>query len=327
MKSNFLNWDERPTQRLKIIEDALKMDPFLYHKKKNVISSGFNDSNENEGQNINQELLFCQDENYKQINSLKKKIKLKSSSIENNTNNYLNFMMREKKLNSVNKIVPTEVSNLKLNKKRINQFLFKESFTPNKYAINNSNNNYNYNALSKYRNNINIRRNNINDLNLLNRQNISNGYNNFENNSLNVDESDINNNDILNNNDISNGNINRNNSFLPRIQSFKGTTDITDNNYYDKISKQLIIQMNKNYLDYNQNLVNQRYSPNNVNKSLFLKNDKLAIPPGHISNPKYYNLGESKLKSNPIVYPGNRAPIFNQYNNFNHNHKLKSEFC
>ena len=94
MKSNFLNWDERPTKRLKIIEDALKMDPFLYHKKKNVISSGFNDSNENEGQNINQELLFCQDENYKQINSLKKKIKLKSSSIENNTNKSISIQRK-----------------------------------------------------------------------------------------------------------------------------------------------------------------------------------------------------------------------------------------
>ena len=51
-------------------------------------------------------------------------------------------------------------------------------------------------------------------------------------------------------------------------------------------------------------------------------NDELTLPPGRISNPNYYNLGESKLSSNPIVNAGNRAPIFS---NFRHN-KLKSEF-
>ena len=79
--------------------------------------------------------------------------------------------------------------------------------------------------------------------------------------------------------------------------------------------------MNKNYQDYNQNLLNKRYSPLTANKMLFIKNDDLALPPGHISNPRYYNLGESRLRSNPIVNPGNRAPIFN----YSHHHKLKSE--
>ena len=124
----------------------------------------------------------------------------------------------------------------------------------------------------------------------------------------------------LNNND----NIINNNSYMERMPNFKGATDITDNSYYDKISKQLILQMNKNYMDYNQILINKRYSPNPGNK-YFLKNNQLAVPPGHISNPRYYNLGESRLSSNPIVNPGNRAPIFNRYNS--HNHKLKSEFC
>ncbi len=84
------------------------------------------------------------------------------------------------------------------------------------------------------------------------------------------------------------------------------------------------MQMNKNYVDYNQNLLTKRYSPNMENKLLFLKNDKIPLPPGHISNPRYYNLGESRLRSNPIVNPGNRAPIFNHLNN--NNHRLKSEF-
>ena len=311
MNSNFLDWKEKPPKRIRLIENALKKDPFLYHKKKNVISSGFNDSNNDEGQNINQELLFFQEENNKQINSLKNKINLKYSSIENNASNYLNYMMRDKKSSSMKKLMPTEPNHIKFLYEQNQKY--KDSFTPNKYTINK----YDNINLSKYRNNTINRKNNINDYNLGNKLNISNGSNNYEDISLNAGENDI------------NDNTNNNTSFLPRIQAFKGSTDITDNNYYDKISKQLIMQMNKNYMDFNKNLMNKRYSPKEYkigNKSLFSRNGELAIPPGHIANPKYYNLGESKLKSNPIVYPGNRAPIFNQYNNFNHNHKLKSEF-
>ena len=325
MSNNFLFWNERPIKRIRVIENALKNDPFLYHKKKNVISSGFNDSNEEDSQNINQELLFCQDENNKQINKFKNNINEKSSVIENNAHNYINYMIREKNANSINKIMPTDPDNN--NQKQI-KYPYQESFTPNKYSYNN----YNNITLSNYRNNsINMKNNrkldsidfnsNVNELNLGNKMNISNSYKNFQNNGLSYDENNINNLHIINNDN------NRNNNYLPKISALKGTTDITDHNYYDKISKQLILQMNKNYLDYNQNLINKRYSPyspNAGNKLFFLKNDNLALPPGHISNPKYYNLGESRLKSNPIVNPGNRAPIFNYYNN--HNHKLKSEF-
>ena len=159
--------------------------------------------------------------------------------------------------------------------------------------------------------------NTINELNLGNKMKFSNSYKNLANDPLSYDENNNNNFNVVNNDN------NRSNDFLPRIPSLKGTTDITDQNYYEKISKQLILQMNKNYMDYNQNIINRRYSPSG-NKLLFLRNNKLAVPPGHISDPKYYNLGESRLRSNPIVNPGNRAPIFNHYNN--HNHKIKSEF-
>ena len=60
-------------------------------------------------QNINQELLFFQEENNKQFNSFKNRINLKSSSIENNTYNYLNYFMREKKSSSMNKLMPTDL--------------------------------------------------------------------------------------------------------------------------------------------------------------------------------------------------------------------------
>ena len=346
MKSNLLYWNERPARRIRLMENALRKDPFLYHKKKNVISSGFNDSNENDGQNTNQELLFCQDENNKQINFYKNNINSKSSTIDTNAHNYLNYMMKEKK--STNKMMPTEPAspfdniydrNNINNKRQINNFPYQESFTPNKYSYNNYTNNL---TLSNYRVNsvniknnheknnnnldyINFNNNKINDLNLdSNKINGTNNSNDIINNAFSYDENNVYNNIHVNNN---NDNINiRSSKYLPKIQSLKGTTDITDQNYYDKVSKQLILQLNKNYMDYNQNLMIKRYSPspNIGNKFFNLRNDKLALPPGHILNPRYYNLGESRLSSNPIVNPGNRAPIFNHYNN--HNHKLKSEF-
>ena len=223
-------------------------------------------------------------------------------------------MIKEKNGNSINKIIPTEPIFTKNNYERNkNKYPYGESFTPNKKE-------YNYNrniSLSNYPNNsINMKKslingnNIINELNLGNKMNISNSYKNLPN---------INNLNILNNE-----NDNNNNDYLPRIANFKGNTDITDHSYYDKISKQLILQMNKNYVDYNKNLAIKRYNSNEENNLYFLRKNKLAAPPQYISNPKYYDLGESKLRSNPIVNPGNRAPIFNYYNN--HNHRIKSEF-
>ena len=336
---NLLFWNERPSRRIRLMENELKKDPFLYHKKKNVISSRFNDSNEKDGQNTNRELLFCQDENNKQINFYKNYINSKSSTIEANTDNYLKYMMKERQLS--HKIMPTEASlpfdniydNSGVNKKYVKKFAYQESYTPNKYAYQNNNNNL---TISNYRvdsmgvknnnknnsqfNYKNYGENNINDIKCLSPKKINDSFKHLNQEISYEDDSNIYNNiKSLNNND---DNI-RNSNFLPKIQSLKGTTDITNHNYYDKISKQLILQMNKNYQNYNKDLVSKRYSPNIGNK-MYLRNDNIALPPGSISNPRYYNLGESRLSSNPIVNPGNRAPIFNNLNN--HNHRLKSEF-
>ena len=305
---NILYWDEKPEKRFRILENALKKDPFLYHKKKNVISSRFNDSNKNDGQNSNLELLFCQDENMKEINFLKNKINIKEHTIENNAQNYLNYMIKEKNINNINKM-PTEPGS-PANKKYVNnQNLINCNLYYDNYSPNNRINNNKFDSI-----NLNY---NIDELNLGNRIIGSNSYKSLINKPLNNDET------IKSMNFAKNRN-NSSNSYFPRILSFKGKTDITDNNYYDKISKNLMLKMNKNYMDYNQNIINQRNSPDIRNKLLFLRKNKLSLPPGHISNPKYYNLGESRLKSNPIVYPGNRAPIFNHYKS--HNHRLKSEF-
>ena len=194
-------------------------------------------------------------------------------------------MMNEKNFN--NKNMKTEPGQ---RNKRYTQLMKSgiQSLSPNKYAINK---------------------------NLL--------FSNYQNNTL---DKKIMNNNPFHYNSIDNMNkafSYDENNFLPIINTKKSASDITDNNYYDKISRQLKMQFNKNYLDYNQEIINKRKSPNNSNKMPYIKNNnELTLPIGGISNPNYYNLGESKLSANPIVNPGNRAQIFNTFRT----HKLKSEF-
>ena len=288
MKKRFSRWDVPKVKRNEEIEKVLKNDPFLYHKKKYVISSRFNDGDTKEGDDTNNELLVFQDENKKHINTLKNKINKKSFIIEENANNYLNYMMNEKNFN--NKNMKTEPGQ---RNKRYTQLIKSgiQSLSPNKYALNK---------------------------NLL--------FSNYQNNTL---DKKFNMNYPYNYNSIDNiHNMNKafsydENNFLPLINTKKSASDITDNNYYDKISKQLKMKYNKDYLDYNLEMINKRKSPSNANKMPYIKsNNELTLPIGGISNPNYYNLGESKLSSNPIVNPGNRAQIFNQFRT----HKLKSEF-
>ena len=288
MKKRFSRWDVPKVKRNEEIEKVLKNDPFLYHKKKYVISSRFNDGDTKEGDDTNNELLVFQDENKKHINTLKNKINKKSFIIEENANNYLNYMMNEKNFN--NKNMKTEPGQ---RNKRYTQLIKSgiQSLSPNKYALNKNL------LFSNYQNNTLDKKFNMNYP--YNYKSIDNIHN--MNKAFSYDE----------------------NNFLPLINTKKSASDITDNNYYDKISRQLKIKFNKDYLDYNQEMINKRKSPSNANKMPYIKtNNELTLPIGGISNPNYYNLGESKLSSNPIVNPGNRAQIFNQFRT----HKLKSEF-
>ena len=288
MKKRFSRWDVPKVKRNEEIEKVLKNDPFLYHKKKYVISSRFNDGDTKEGDDTNNELLVFQDENKKHINTLKNKINKKSFIIEENANNYLNYMMNEKNFN--NKNMKTEPGQ---RNKRYTQLIKSgiQSLSPNKYALNKNL------LFSNYQNNTLDKKFNVNYP--YNYNSIDNIHN--MNKAFSYDE----------------------NNFLPLINTKKSASDITDNNYYDKISRQLKIKFNKDYLDYNQEMINKRKSPSNANKMPYIKtNNELTLPIGGISNPNYYNLGESKLSSNPIVNPGNRAQIFNQFRT----HKLKSEF-
>jgi len=104
---------------------------------------------------------------------------------------------------------------------------------------------------------------------------------------------------------------------LPKYGRYK-RSDITNPNYFDNILKTLILKKNTNILNYNKN-IKRKYPKRNY---LSFDNE-LPLPPGRINNLKYYNLGESKLKSNPIVNPGNH--FFSPYFIENYN-KKKSEF-
>ena len=286
MKQRFSSLNIRPIKRNEELENILKNNPFMYHKKKYVISSKFNDEDIKDDNKINQELLLFQDKNKKHINTLKNRINRRSFLIEENANNYINYMIKEKNLKNNNNIQtePTPKNNRysRLYKSGI------QSLLSNNYDSDKNNLlflNYNGNCSERK---INLKNNSYQHNSISNIHNIKNDFSHDESN------------------------------FLPKIVS-----DITNNNYYDKISKHLKIQFNKNYLNYNQFLINNKKSQNHLYKIPHIKNNsELALPPGGISNPNYYSLGESKLSSNPIVNPGNRNPIFGHLNN----HKLKSEF-
>ena len=113
----------------------------------------------------------------------------------------------------------------------------------------------------------------LNELNFENKLEHQNSYKNLSNNILRTFEKKNNKNEFLKYDSINN-NINKS-SFIPRI--FKDKTDITDNSYYDKITKQLILQMNKDYMNYNQNIINKKYN-HNQNEGNKLRKDELTLP-------------------------------------------------
>lgn len=234
--------------------------------------------------NNNIDELLFQEENQNEINKLKSNFINKSSAIETNAKNYLYYISRNK-------------HKKKINLKQIN------------LSSDNSNTNAYTNISQKSCENRNDEKSNI--TRLLKRKN-NNPLINSEDNS----EED----NFYFNKNISFGNDYSKKCLLPNIYNIKGT-DITDPNYYDKIANQLLRKKNKEISDYNKNLFENKL---HLNKITLKKENQISLPPGHISNPKYYNLGESHLKNNIITNPGNHciSPCVIS-NNF---HKLKSKF-
>ena len=95
-----------------------------------------------------------------------------------------------------------------------------------------------------------------------------------------------------------------NNNFVPRLIKARGS-DITNPFFYDIVSKEIL---QKNYEVMNYNL---RESENKFNKKRRLSkysDEKIALAPGKINKPNYYNLGESSLDKNPILNKGIYSP-------------------
>ena len=108
------------------------------------------------------------------------------------------------------------------------------------------------------------------------------------------------------------------NNFIPSLVKTRGS-DITNPFFYDEVAKE-IMEKNQEVMAYNM-----KVSENKFRKKLItskFSDDKIALAPGKIKNPNYYNLGESFLDKNPILNKGIYSPsysfnanYFNRYKN------------
>jgi len=108
------------------------------------------------------------------------------------------------------------------------------------------------------------------------------------------------------------------NNFIPSLVKTRGS-DITNPFFYDEVAKE-IMEKNQEVMAYNM-----KVSENKFRKKLItskFSDDKIALAPGKINNPNYYNLGESFLDKNPILNKGIYSPsysfnanYFNRYKN------------
>ena len=126
-------------------------------------------------------------------------------------------------------------------------------------------------------------------------------------------------------------NLENQKNFVPGFIKVR-TSDITNPFFYDGVAKE-IMKRNKEIMEYNLRESERKYNNNKIRKISRISNDSLPYAPGQITNPDYYNLGDSVLNANPIVnnrYIGTNP--FIQFNNSTINYgnkkynKLKSEF-
>ena len=78
-------------KRCKQMLNRIAQDPFTFHKKKNSLMNLLNINNQKDT-NKNQELLFLQKSNDRDINLFNDFMKKKSDTIDTNSRNYLNYI-------------------------------------------------------------------------------------------------------------------------------------------------------------------------------------------------------------------------------------------
>ena len=109
----------------------------------------------------------------------------------------------------------------------------------------------------------------------------------------------------------------KNNSFIPSLIKANGS-DITNPFFYDQVAKE-IIKKNQEVMAYN--IQESEYKLKQKRNTSKFSDDKIAIAPGKINNPNYYNLGESFLTKNPILNKGDYSPSFSYNANYFNRHK------
>ena len=284
-------------KRYKYILDMMEKNPFTYHKRKHISSS-------------------CDTNNYKNCyiivndNSEQNKNIPNNDSNENNIINYPNgnninqellFFQKEndKYIDSYNSFMKQKSSTIETNAQKYLNYIAQNK---KDYKINNNNKKNIFLSNNKYNNNI----NNNNTIPLSNELN-ERKKNLHENKSavnLNINKNPIKYNTIE---------VDKK-QFIPRNIKARGS-DITNPFFYDCIAKE-IIKKNQETMDYNLKESENKFIKNK--KLSKYSDDKLAIAPGKINNPKYYNLGESVLDKNPIINKGQYSPSFSRnYNYFN----------
>ena len=297
----FLYEQPKSLNHFKLLQYSLKANPTLFHKKKSKFDPEvINNSNDEENIEDLEESYLFQDANNAQINELKNNINTKALTIEANAKNYLNFMLNNSKNKKNNNLKPINSSYRKShNYSNINTPL-KSFSNETEICLNNNFSSYDFNSL--YNNSRNFSENNK--------------FGNQKYKSIVVDKN-------FENDNKYNADDSEKTIILPKIYNVK-STDITNPNYYDQISLQLLRKKNIDILQYNKQLLEDKINKNKRNKITSNKDDVFSLPPGRISNIKYYSLGESRLKNNIIINPGNHCNSPGLFpNNY---HKLKSEF-
>ena len=287
-------------KRYRFINDMMEKNPFTYHKRKNITSS------------------FSANNYY--INNIDN-----DDNFDNNSNQIKNKNQNQMNIKSYPKSFSTLNNNNYSNGNNINQELLIFQKANDRYM--DSYNNFMRQKSSTIETNAqkylsyitqNKKRRDINNLNLLSNNKektsnimpLSNDYR-FKRNILyeNKSASNINTYSIRNNNNINNNSIEVNKkNFIPSYIKARGS-DITNPFFYDRIAKE-IIKKNQEAMDYNLKESEDKY----IKKKKLPKysDDKLALAPGKINNPKYYSLGDSVLDKNPILNKGDYSPSFSR---------------
>ena len=271
-------------KRYKYIREMLEKNPFTYHKRKNVSSSmDFDNFRITPNNNSNQ--------NKNKINTNLKDNNIIDNSNGNNINQELLFFQREndKYIDSYNSFMKQKSSTIENNAQKYLNYI-----TQNKrpYNLDNKKNTFSNNG--KFF---------INNTGPLSNDSRGRKKILFENKSAsNIKEAPMRNNGEFAYNTIE---VDKKN-FIPSLIKARGS-DITNPFFYDRIAKE-IIKKNQEMMDYNLKESENKFIKNrNLSK---YSDDKLAVAPGKINNPNYYNLGESKLDKNPILSKGQYSPSF-----------------